>query len=511
MENKYDVIIVGAGNGGLMAAARCARAGLKTLVIEKNNMPGGCAASFVRGRFEFEASLHELCSVGTKENPDSVYRWFEEFEAGIDWKYENNLFRVIADTDEGFDVTVKAGAEEFCRSIEEKVPGSYDSVKRLLKVGESCEMALDYINSCHGEANALVMLTRYSDFLKAASHSFSEICDSLGVPVKAQRIIGSYWVYLGVPTSELNAMHFLNMLYNYVTEGAAMPSARSCELALALERTVREAGGEFLYNTRVTGFLYGPDGAVRGVEAEGREYLSRAVVSNLMPDEVYALSPDVGVPEREKKLAAAREQGLTFVTAYIGLDISAEEAGLKDYSVFIARDPDPAVQYDKLKELYLYCVNCLNIVIPDCSPEGTCMIFLTVPQRTEDFPGQLTAEEYRAYKTDIVRRCLEDFDGRMGTSILAHIEEIETASPVTFADYLGTPGGCVYGYRVSRWDNIMSRIRNEQREFTVPGLFYCGGHSVKGDGFNTSLSTGNTTGLRTVGYIRRLKAAEDKD
>ena len=71
MDQQFDVIVVGAGNGGLAAAANTARAGCKTLLLEKHNLPGGCAASFVRGRFEFEASLHNLPYVGPgAENGD---------------------------------------------------------------------------------------------------------------------------------------------------------------------------------------------------------------------------------------------------------------------------------------------------------------------------------------------------------------------------------------------------------------------------------------------------------
>ncbi|MBQ8469266.1 MAG: NAD(P)-binding protein, partial [Clostridia bacterium] len=51
--SRYDVIVVGAGNGGLTAAVTCAKAGYKVLLLEKHNLPGGCATSVVRGRFEF--------------------------------------------------------------------------------------------------------------------------------------------------------------------------------------------------------------------------------------------------------------------------------------------------------------------------------------------------------------------------------------------------------------------------------------------------------------------------
>ena len=78
MDNEFDVVVAGAGNAGLIAAIKLQKAGKRTLIVEQHNVPGGCATSYVRGRFEIDPSLHELCSVGSKEKPGSIRRMFDE-------------------------------------------------------------------------------------------------------------------------------------------------------------------------------------------------------------------------------------------------------------------------------------------------------------------------------------------------------------------------------------------------------------------------------------------------
>ncbi|MFC9219329.1 FAD-dependent oxidoreductase [Streptomyces hygroscopicus] len=45
-----DAVVIGAGNAGLTAATTLQRAGLRTLLVERRNVLGGCATSFRRGR-----------------------------------------------------------------------------------------------------------------------------------------------------------------------------------------------------------------------------------------------------------------------------------------------------------------------------------------------------------------------------------------------------------------------------------------------------------------------------
>src|SRR6185312_3391467 len=45
MKTKYDVVVLGAGHNGLVAAAYLARAGLSVLLLEKNDYIGGATTS----------------------------------------------------------------------------------------------------------------------------------------------------------------------------------------------------------------------------------------------------------------------------------------------------------------------------------------------------------------------------------------------------------------------------------------------------------------------------------
>ena len=504
MTNTFDVIVVGAGNGGLVTAATTAKAGLSTLVLEKHNLPGGCASSFRRGRFEFEPSLHELCSVGDEAHPNIVYSIFKGLGAEVDWRYEHNMLRAIVKGEDGYDVTLTAenGVDDFCDCMEKAVPGCRAGVRKLFDLAKGNAEATAYIYATKGHPNKIKMITKYADFMRCASHSVEEVMDALNIPKKAQNIINTYWGYLGIPTDELLAMHFLNMLNDYVNNGAAMPAQRSHELSLSLVDVIQKNGGQIWYNHEVTEFLYDDNGKIAGVVANGKKLYAKEIASNIIATNVYNMSPADKVPKRSVKLANARKIGISVATIYLGLDCTMEELGIQDYTLFIMTDADPRTQYNKRREGSLYIANCLNKVVPESSPEGTCTMFFTMPIFGDDIPADLTPEKYKKYKTDLARRFLEDYEKTMGVSIIDHIEEIEVATPVTFARYIGAPQGSIYGYATTGWDNIMARTANEARDIGIEGLNFVGGHGIRGDGYSCAYFTGDMAGKRIA---RKLK------
>ena len=499
--NQYDVIVVGAGNGGLVAAATVAKAGYRTLLLEKHNIPGGCATSFVRGRFEFEPSLHELCFEGSREDQASASGLFRSLGADVPLYLEDTLFRVIAKGPDGYDVTLRAGMEAFLDSMEEAVPGCRGSVKAFFDLIDPIDDAMNAMGD--GLPNPVNLLRKHSDFIRIAGHSTEEVMNALGVPQKAQDLINTYWGYLGVPTDDLNALHYLSMVTAYIKGRPSMPYHRSHELSLALVKALQDAGGEIRYNSEVTRFLYDGQNAVCGVIAGGEALWAKKVISNIIPNNVFNRSDNRHISKRSRKLANARKLGMTFVTIYLGLDCTMEELGVNDYSLFILRDRNPRRQFDLRADRSIYIVNCLNKALPDATPPGTCTLFFTIPIMPGDLPKDLSPQNYKAYKNQMAETYIRDYEETMGVSVLPHIEEISVATPVTFARYLSTPRGAIYGYANEGWDNIIARSVTEAMDYDTPNLYFCGGHYIRGDGYPSGYITGDMAAKAVIAALKK--------
>ena len=143
---------------------------------------------------------------------------------------------------------------------------------------------------------------------------------------------------------------------------------------------------------------------------------------------------------------------------------------------------------------------CLNVVNPDATPPGTSHFALTTGFITDAW-DKVPPEDYNRVKRRIAEKMLDRYEEVMGIDIRSHIEEVSIATPVTFARYLGTPQGSVYGYHSSYWDGMSARTLVGGREQTVPGLFFVGAHANRLSGFFPTLSLGDITGRQVMGYV----------
>ena len=502
MPEKYDVIVVGAGNGGLIAAATTAKAGLKTLLIEKHNIPGGCATSFKRGRFEFEPSLHELAGYGSPENPGDVRELFDSLGVEVDMCRVDDAYRLIITGEDGYDITMPVGREAFIAKMEEYVPGSEQSTRQFFELADACGKAVAYLSS--GPPDPAVLMTEHANFMRVANQTLQAVLDALNMPKRAQQIITAYWPYLGMPPNICDFLIFILMIDRYITYAAYIPKSRSHELSLAISKVIHDAGGDIWYNCPVERILI-KDGTAYGVATAYGEVYADQIISNVIPHKVFGgMVDEAQTPKPELKRANARSIGCSAYCVYLGLSKSPEELGIKDYSIFIKGSQDEDGVFERMSTIEtneFQAMNCLNIANPGCSPEGTSILWSTQLYRGDAWTD-VKPEDYKRVKTELAQKLIEQYETATGIKISDCIEEISIATPVTFARYLGTPRGSIYGYQGQMWDNMLSRTMTLPMEQWTKGLIFCGGHAFRMLGYSSSYKSGSAAAGQAIQAIR---------
>ena len=517
----YDVIVIGAGNGGLAAAATCAKAGLSVLLLERHNLPGGSASSFVRGRFEFEPSLHELSGIGTPEEPGMVEQMFDRLGAKVDWRKDSSTFRLIVPAkpgeegafvnENGVSVTVDArmpiGFETFSRKLDEMVPGSYESAMRAFRLSENMYRVFGALGDGGSLPAVAKVLGEVPDFMRMTSHTLKEGLDALGMPKKAQDIFCTYWCYMGVPASRFDFLYYMAMLHGHVKNGTGIPHLRSHEMSLAVEKVIRDNGGEIWYHSEATRVIV-RGGKPVGVVVNGeKEVFGRRFICNVSPNFAWRdLFAPGEIPEKQLRMANARKVAATLTTVYLGMNKTKEELGIRDYSVFIAPTADSDEQF-RLCEGYFsgYCIiNCLNEVIPDCTPPGTSQLFLT-GMTFGDVMKDVKPEDYKKFKTKVAKDMIETCERALRISILPYIEEIEIALPPTFSRYLNTPQGSPYGYMLEMWDSLVPRTLHYEADQPFDNFLFCGATQERGDGYGCAYHSGEKAAKITIRAMKEGK------
>lgn len=509
---KYDVVVVGAGNAGLVAALRCQKSGKKTLLIEKHNVPGGCATSFVRGRFEIEPSLHELCDYGPADNPGDVRNIMDSLGVKLEWIEVPDCYRVISKYSDGgdMDVTMPSGIENYIDAMERYVPGSRDKMTTLFALFQEVLDGIAYITASKGHADSKVLQAKYPNMLRTGAYSTKKVFNALKLPQRCQDILSTYWAYLGVDMEHLAFIHYAAMVHKYVSRGAYIPKHTSHELSVSMCERFRELGGDIWFNCKAEKFLF-DNGRCCGVETNMGKIDCDYVLANINPDIIYGkMMPSSLVPEREKKLSTARNSvfGGRMYTAYFCLDKSAEELGIKDYSIFLPGTSDSKVEYEnimkgmKTNDYSIFL--CYNIADPGFSPEGTCVCSFTTFGSPADW-NNLREEDYFRFKNEGAEKFISSLRNKAGIDLRGHIEEMEVASPWTFCRYLGVPEGSVYGYETRDWDGMMARMMMLAKDYPIKGLRPIGTSGPRGDGYSATMICGDLMATYALKELDEMK------
>lgn len=298
--SRYAAVVVGAGNAGLTAAVTLQRAGLDTLLVERHRVPGGCATSFRRGRFEFETALHQLSGVGRPDQPFSIREMFRRLDVldSLEFVEEQSVYRAAVPG--VLDVVIPADWSRALDVLDAHFPGNRVAVERffdLVRTVTFWQMA-----ALKG-ARASRIDRAYFDY---ALRPLDSVLDELITDDRLRYTLGAYWLYIGQPPSVVAFQDFALMLYAYMEYKPWHVRGGSQAMSTALLSSFIRAGGTAVFSTSVE-HIRTRGGAVCGVElSDGDRIETDLVFSNASLPVTYDM---LDVPRRSACGEISRRAG----------------------------------------------------------------------------------------------------------------------------------------------------------------------------------------------------------
>jgi phytoene dehydrogenase-like protein len=505
MVQHYDAIVIGAGLGGLSAAATLARHGLHTLLLERHNVPGGYATSFVRGRYEFEVALHELSGIGPPEHRGNVYRTLEYLGVTdkVEFLHVPNLYRAVfldASSPSGsvVDITLPVSREAFETKMAEVFPSEAGGIRRFM--GRVFNFGREYAKFLRQRRtiHPVAIPFRFPHFVRYLPTTWGQVLNRDVKNPAARAVLSQYWGYVGLPPSQISFVYMASTLAAYVRRGAAFPKGRSQALSSAFLARFEELGGEVRLNCGVQRITTA-NGCVSGVVTDdGDEIAAGWIVSNADP--ITTCRDLIGQDKvRSSFFTRLQSSGIaaSTVNVYLGVACPAEELGLAEHEIFINSDHDFDRHYERMKVIAppeAIAVTCYNAVYPDISPPGTSMVVLTALAYGEPW-YQVPPAEYVTTKNRIAEAMI-DMAERIAPGLRRYAEVTEVSTPLTNMRYAGTMGGSIYGWRQPPRDNMVWRMSYKG---PLDGLYFAGAWTQPGGGFEPSMMSGVRAG-RAISY-----------
>lgn len=333
---RYDVVVVGAGLGGLTAGAILARAGRKVLVIERSNSVGGAASSYKSGDLFVEGSLHETSDPHHPRDPKHDVLTRAGVIDKVTWVPSGAFYQA------------RGGplGEPFL------MPDNFDAARRALS--DRFPEARKGIDQLLGEMErilaAMATIAQGKDAPEDPSETLLRLLPDAGdwplsLSQKLDRVFGDNEAVKCVLAANLSYFHddpttlwwiyFAMAQGSYLQGGGRYVQGGSQRLSSALARAIKLAGGEVLVRRAVSGITLNGDAktvthtAKDGGDPKTVECLR--IVGNVAP---AALEPlmEADAAERLSQSYARQTPSASLFALTLGLSKPPREFGVTAYS-----------------------------------------------------------------------------------------------------------------------------------------------------------------------------------
>jgi prolycopene isomerase len=498
LPNEADVVVIGAGIGGLMSAALLAKAGLKVCVLEMDTRPGGYLAGYERKGFIFDTAIHWLNQCG---DGGVVRRLFDTVGPGA--PHCPPLHSIRRYRGESFDYTLTDDPDDMLRKVSNDYPDQAAGLHKFFENSKKIGVAFEEMSrgARAKETMSGLELARYGISLTRVGLTFARYWGT-----ETEKGIDKHYQAPILKRIYCSEQYLLSCLtpvgWAYQGDYQAPPPGGSREMPRFLVRAIRSWGGGVFYKARVDKIVLDGKGRATAVEVTvGRRDPVKHVVTcdwvlaacdletvyeKMLPEETV----DQGLKDRLRK-AELYDSNLV---VSLGLDVPTATLGFSEELVMITRDDVSRVDHNAGDpEKTAITVLPPSLRDPTLAPEGKGTLTLSVTanigygERWKTGPGDERGESYRAFKQAYADVLIDRAAKVLCPDLREHIELCEVATPITHARYTGNRDGSLMGGRPTR-TNIRNKIAHYRT--AVPNMLLAGQWAEYGGGVPVAVRAG---------------------
>lgn len=435
--NKYDIIIIGSGLGGLECGYILSKNGYKVAILEKNAKLGGCLQTFERDGVKFDTGMHYI---GSMNKGEIMNRFFQYFNLTKDVK----ISRLNID---GHDI-IRFNGEEY------PLASGYDNFIDKLsgKFPKNRSEITDYITKIRAIANdsPLYNLQKLNNSFfienKAIKTNINDFLASIISNDTLRNVLaGNLPLYAGVKDQTPN--YYYAMINNLYIQSAYRIIGGSDIIAESLANSIHSFGGEIFTKSEVVKIICDENKAKGVLLADGTIIEGNYIISNIHPQVTLQKLDSHLIRKSYRTRINGIKNTISNFTVYIKFKENMTPYLNYNYYFYDSNTVWDSSSYEinKWPNSYLFMHQC-NKEGQKFSKSAKLIGFMKFDEvkKWENSSVGKRGSDYLEFKEEKAKLLLDKLEISF-PGIKNSIEHYYTSSPLTYRDYTATSEGSMYG------------------------------------------------------------------